>query len=79
MHTVFVKVVDESIAASPITIPGGNSSTPIVAGLLTGLLYKSGSGPRGAILAASFGVVASSVYWYGGAYCYSKFTRNSKW
>lgn len=47
---------------------GQPASTPVLAGIFTGGLYKMNRGPRAAALAATIGAVASTVYWYGGAY-----------
>ncbi len=68
MHTTFVYVADK---AELEDITGTAAITPIMSGLCTGLVYKSTSGPRGALLAGVIGAVGSCVYWYGGSYAYN--------
>ena len=78
MHTAFVKLTDDAIAASPVSVPGGEMSTPAIAGFCTGLLYKSASGSRGALLAGTIGAVVSTVYWYGGSFLYNNINKKTK-
>jgi len=43
---------------------------PALQGLITGTLYKSMTGPRGAALAGVIGMFASVTYCVGGGYLY---------
>ena len=49
-------------------ITGFDATTPLVAGLVTGAVYKSTRGPRAAALAGVIGMAASTVYWYGSSF-----------
>ena len=52
-------------------------ATPVFAGLLTGVIYKSTSGVRGAALSGLIGIAASCVYWYGGPVVLGSFQSRS--
>jgi hypothetical protein len=49
-------------------LTGFEAVTPIVAGFLTGGIYKFSRGPRAAALASVIGATASTAYWYASAY-----------
>lgn len=61
-HTTLVWVADQLDLE---TVTRTEASTPVFAGLLTGVIYKSTSGIRGAALSGLFGIVASCAHWYG--------------
>jgi len=48
--------------------------TPMIAGLMTGAIYKSTKGVRAASLAAAIGTVASTCLWFGGSYVVESLT-----
>ncbi len=56
MVTGFSGVADELQIANLV---GTKLSVPVFAGFCTGALYKSTTGPRGALLAGSLGAVAT--------------------
>lgn len=49
-------------------LTGLDVSTPLFAGLVTGVVYKSTRGPRAAALAGVIGMAASTAYWYGSSF-----------
>lgn len=68
-HTLLGWVADEQLDLGRHT--GTELAVPAFAGFATGVLYKSTSTPRAALLAGCIGMVASCVYGLGGSYVYN--------
>jgi hypothetical protein len=76
-HTILGYVADEHLQLEHYT--GSEYTVPAFAGFATGLLYKSTSTPRAALLAGCIGLVGSVAYSVGGGYLYSVFYRKGRY
>ena len=69
-HTVLGWVGDEVLQLEELT--GTQLAVPAFAGFSTGLIYKSTTTPRGALLGGCIGMVASVVYGVGGSWAWNQ-------
>mmetsp|Transcript_18027 Transcript_18027/g.30294 ORF Transcript_18027/g.30294 Transcript_18027/m.30294 type:complete len:195 (-) Transcript_18027:294-878(-) len=69
LHTTSVAILDLAEVERYINTP---VTTPALAGMMTGVIYKSTRGPRAAALAGAIGGGISCVYWFGGSFLYNR-------
>lgn len=69
MHTTTIIALDQLEVEKYLP---SEFTTPVLAGVITGGLYKSTRSPRAIALASLAGGISSCVYWFGGPFIYNK-------